>query len=61
MVFSSVAELLESDPDKYRHLRAQDLTTDYLMIFTGAIALSEVNHDVQPILQGIEAIKRLIA
>jgi AcrR family transcriptional regulator len=61
LVLCLADNLLESDPNKYGHLHAQELTTDYMLIFTGAIGLSEVYHDVQPILNGIEAVKRLIA
>jgi len=53
-------ELIESDPLRYRHLRAAALADDYLVILGGAIAMTEIYHDLWPVKQGEEMVERMI-
>ena len=53
-------ELIKSKPKRYGHLDAQTLADDYMVVFTGSIALAEISQDLWPIKQGVEAAKRLI-
>ena len=53
-------ELIKSKPKRYGHLHAQTLADDYMVVLTGAIALAEISHDIWPIKQGVEAVRRLI-
>ena len=53
-------ELIASEPQRYGHLDAGSLTDDYMVILTGAIALSEITHDIGPVRHGVEAARRLI-
>ena len=52
-------ELIESDP-KYRHFDVAALVEDYMVAFSGAVALSQIYHSIWPIEQAIESIERLI-
>lgn len=54
------AELIASDRDKYGDLDAQALTSDYMVVFAGAVAQAELYHDIWPIEHGIKTIQRLI-
>lgn len=54
-------ELIESDPEKYGHLDVEGLTSEYMVVFTGAVALSELYHDTWPIGDAAETIRNLIA
>ena len=53
-------ELIEAEPDRYGHLDSRTLADDYMVVLTGSIALSEISHDIWPVRQGIETVKRLI-
>jgi AcrR family transcriptional regulator len=53
-------ELIDSDKKRYGHLDAKNLADDYLIIQMGAIALCEVYHDIWPVDQAINFVKRLI-
>lgn len=53
-------DLIGSDPQKFQALDAQTLADDYLVILGGAIAMTEIYHDIWPAKQGVELIKRLI-
>jgi len=53
-------ELIASDPDRFRHLDAQELADDYFQIFAGAIALAEIYHELWPVEQARAATRRLI-
>jgi hypothetical protein len=53
-------ELLASDPKKYGHLDATEVTKDYMLIFTGAIGLAEIYHAIWPIEHATEAARRLV-
>lgn len=52
--------LIESDRGRYGKLDADRLRDDYMVILGGAIALSEIYHDLWPVRQGSEMVKRLI-
>jgi len=53
-------ELIRSNPQTLGHLDAQLLADDYLVILGGAVAMTEIYHDIWPARQGVELIKRLI-
>ena len=53
-------DLIDSDTVRYGRLKASELADDYLMIFTGAIALSEIYHDVWALRYGVKKVKALI-
>lgn len=52
-------ELIASDLQKYGHLTPKKLADDYLIIQMGAIALCEIYHDIWPVDQAIDFVKRL--
>jgi len=53
-------ELIASDAGKYGRLEVKTLANDYMIAFSGAVALAEVYHANWPIEHGVEAAKRLI-
>jgi AcrR family transcriptional regulator len=53
-------ELIESDRELYGELDADMLRDDYMVILGGAIALSEIYHDLWPVRQGMEMVEHLI-
>ncbi len=53
-------ELIESDLKRFNHLNPKKLADDYLTIQMGAIALCEIYHDIWPVDQAIDFVKRLI-
>lgn len=53
-------ELIASDPKKYGGLDPNTITDQYLMILTGAIALTEIYHNVWPIKQAKTYVAQLI-
>jgi AcrR family transcriptional regulator len=52
--------LIRSDVQRYSGLDAQVLADDYLVILGGAIAMTEIYHDIWPAIQGVKLSKRLI-
>jgi len=52
-------ELIASDT-KYAHLDGDQLSQDYMLVFSGAIALAELYHVISPIEQGVATLRRLI-
>jgi len=52
-------ELIDSDR-KYAQLDAEQLSHDYMLVLTGAIALAELYHVITPIEQGVATLRRLI-
>ena len=52
-------ELVESD-SSYRHLDHRQLAKDYMLIFAGAVAMSELYHDIRPARQAMEAVTSLL-
>lgn len=55
-----LAELKSSLPAHYGHLNEEQLSQQLIIIFAGAIALSEVHHSTHPIDEAIETAKSLI-
>jgi AcrR family transcriptional regulator len=53
-------ELIASDPKKYGHFDAKELTKEYMVAFTGAIALAEIYHAVWPVADALKTVRRLI-
>jgi hypothetical protein len=53
-------ELIASDPKKFRHLDAGELTNEYMVAFTGAIALAEIYHAIWPVEHALITVRRLI-
>ena len=53
-------ELIASDPQQYSHLNPTELSNQYMLIFTGAIALSELYNSTSPANDALKAIYRLI-
>ena len=53
-------ELLQSDPEKYSALNASKLADDYMVYLIGAIALTEVYHDIWPIKHAIKQVRQMI-
>ena len=53
-------ELTASDEEKYGHLDVLELTNDYMVIFAGAVALSEIYHDIWPAEHALKAVRRLV-
>lgn len=52
-------ELIRSDPDRFGQLDARTLADDYMVVFTGAIALTEITQEMWPLKQGVETVRRL--
>lgn len=52
-------ELIESDA-KYSDFDADKLTEDYMVAFSGAVALAQIYHAIWPIEQAIESVERMI-
>jgi AcrR family transcriptional regulator len=53
-------ELIASDARKYGHLDARELTSEYMVAFTGAISLAEIYHAIWPIEDALNTVRRLI-
>ncbi len=53
-------DLINSEDQRYDGLDAQILTDDYMVILGGAIAMTEIYHDIWPALQGVKLVERLI-
>jgi len=53
-------DLIRSDSQRYGTLDVQGLADNYLVVLGGAIAMTEIYHDIWPALQGVKLIKRLI-
>lgn len=60
LILGLAQNLILSDTEKYGHLDAQVLTDHYLVVLGGAIAMTEIYHDIWPAVQGVKLIKRLI-
>lgn len=60
LIRSLAEDLFDSDATKYANFNAQVLADDYLVILGGAIAMTEIYHDIWPVNQGVKLIKRLI-
>ena len=53
-------ELIDSDVERYGHLTADELASDYMGLFAGAIALSTLHHNSWPVEKAIQTINRLL-
>ncbi|MFQ5509057.1 MAG: TetR/AcrR family transcriptional regulator [Leptospirillia bacterium] len=53
-------ELIASDRVKYGHLDVRELTNDFMVIFVGAVALSELYHDIWPAEHALSSVRRLV-
>jgi AcrR family transcriptional regulator len=53
-------ELIASDAGKYGHLDAKELTSEYMVAFTGAISLAEIYHAIWPVKDALNTVRRLI-
>lgn len=53
-------ELIDSDTARYGHLDAKELTNEYMVAFTGAIALAEIYHEIWPVEHALMTVRRLI-
>ncbi len=60
-LISDLAEdLIGSDAQRYDGFEAQVLADDYMLILGGAIAMTEIYHDIWPAIQGVKLVERLI-
>lgn len=59
-VATLVEELIASNARKYGHLDARELTSEYMVAFTGAISLAEIYHAIWPIEDALNTVRRLI-
>ncbi|MEM7143860.1 MAG: TetR/AcrR family transcriptional regulator [Verrucomicrobiota bacterium] len=61
LVHQLAQKLIDSDPKKYKHLNADDLTESYMTHLAGAIALAGVYNKLGPIKSGMKAVRRLVS
>ena len=54
------ADLINSDAQRYEDFEAEVLADDYMLILGGAIAMTEIYHDIWPAIQGVKLVERLI-
>jgi len=60
-LISDLAEdLISSDAQRYDGFEAQVLADDYMLILGGAIAMTEIYHDIWPAIQGVKLVERHI-
>ncbi len=59
-VATQAEALIASDAKKYGHLDAEELTGEYMVAFTGAIALAEIYHAIWPVEDALKTVRRLI-
>jgi len=52
--------LIASDSKRYGHLDAAELTSEYMVAFTGAIALAGLYHAIRPVEDALNMVCRLI-
>lgn len=55
-----IQELIASNSGKYRGLNAEELTGEYMVAFTGAIALAGIYHAKWPVADALNTVRRLI-
>ena len=60
MIRGLAEDLINSEDQRYNGFDAQILTDDYMVILGGAIAMTEIYHDVWPAIQGVKLVERLI-
>lgn len=59
LIRSLAEDLIKSGGKKCDSLDAHVLADDYMVILGGAIAMSEIYHDIRPAIQGVKLIERL--
>jgi len=60
LILNLAQDLINSDAQSYGGFEAQLLADDYILILGGAIAMTEIYHDVWPAIQGVKLVERLI-
>lgn len=60
LILGLAKDLINSESQRYDGLDAQILTDDYMVILGGAIAMTEIYHDIWPAIQGVKLVERLI-
>jgi hypothetical protein len=53
-------ELIASDAKRYGHLDIKVLTGEYMVAFTGAVALAGIYHAIWPVEDALNTARRLI-
>jgi len=53
-------ELIASNPKKYGHFDAKELTSKYMVAFAGAISLAEIYQAIWPVEDALNTVRRLI-
>ena len=53
-------DLINSDAQRYEDCEAEVLADDYVLILGGAIAMTEIYHDIWPAVQGVKLVECLI-
>jgi AcrR family transcriptional regulator len=53
-------ELIASDAKRYGHLDAKELTGEYMVAFTGAVALAAIYHAIWPVEDALNTVRHLI-
>ena len=60
LILTLTEDLINSDAQSYAGFEAQALADDYMLILGGAIAMTEIYHDIWPAIQGVKLVERLI-
>jgi len=60
LILNLAQDLINSDAQSYGGFEAQLLADDYILILGGAIAMTEIYHDIWPAIQGVKLVERLI-
>jgi AcrR family transcriptional regulator len=60
LIYSLAVDLINSETKWDDGLDAQILTDDYMVILGGAIAMTEIYHDIWPAIQGVKLVEHLI-
>jgi len=60
LILTLTEDLITSDAQSYAGFEAQALADDYMLILGGAIAMTEIYHDIWPAIQGVKLVERLI-
>ena len=55
-----INDLITSNTKKYGYLNVKELTGEYMVAFTGAIALAGIYHDIWPVADALNTAHRLI-
>ena len=59
LIRSLAEDLIKSGGKKCDSLDAHVMADDYMVILGGAIAMSEIYHDIRPAIQGVKLVERL--